>query len=71
MYVINNLRREVNQNFSKALSDWYVTKVSMTTDHIADRFLDRSASVKKTLRSTVKFLIVSLNIIRVTFCITR
>ncbi|UIW12483.1 MAG: hypothetical protein [Enterobacter phage ENC20] len=47
MYVINNLRREVNQNFSKALSDWYVTKVSMTTDHIADRFLDRSASVKK------------------------
>lgn len=48
-YLINTLRKEMNEAFTRSLGDWYIVKISATADHIADRFKDRSASVKKDL----------------------
>lgn len=44
---INDVRKEVNDLFNMVLGDFYTVKVSATRDHIADRFIDRSASIKK------------------------
>lgn len=48
-YLINGVRKEVNAAFERSLGEWFTVKVSATTDHIADRLMDRSASVKKGL----------------------
>lgn len=44
---INDVRKEINDLFNIVLGDFYTIKVSATRDHIADRFIDRSASIKK------------------------
>lgn len=47
MYLVNSVRKEVSEAFTSALGDWYTIKVAATADHIADRFKDRSVSIKK------------------------
>ncbi|AIK68125.1 hypothetical protein CPTMiller_00189 [Citrobacter phage Miller] len=44
---INDVRKEINDLFNIVLGDFYTVKVSATRDHIADRFIDRSSSIKK------------------------
>ena len=44
---INDVRKEINDLFNIVLGEFYTVKVSATRDHIADRFFDRSASIKK------------------------
>ena len=51
MYLVNSVRKEVSEAFTSALGDWYTIKVAATADHIADRFKDRSVSIKKDIET--------------------
>lgn len=48
---VNEIKNKFTNLFIQSLGDWYVIKVYATSDHIADRFLDRSTSLKNDLKT--------------------
>lgn len=54
--MISDLCKSVNTIFRNNLDEWFHVKVSMTTNHIADRFKDRSASVAKDFQAYSEIL---------------
>lgn len=47
---VHYIARNLTQLMNETLGDWYDVKVNATNDHVADRLLDRSQSVKKDLK---------------------
>ena len=56
---MNDIRITTMQLLKESLGEWYTIQIHSSSDHVADRFLDRSQSVKKDL-ATVKEMMVSL-----------
>jgi hypothetical protein len=56
---MNDIRLAVLNLLRDSLGEWYNIHVFATSDHVADRFLDRSQSIKKDL-AIVKEMLVSL-----------
>lgn len=57
MYLVNQARKESEVLLRERLGEWYRVIVKSKSDHIADRIMDRSQSLKKCLDTTTSMMI--------------